>query len=189
MSALEKQNYTIDMVLELEQRTNEKYELMDGQIFLMGAAKADHGILTTSIAGLINSQFRDKPCTAIAETLHVNVGEDLFRPDLTVICDQIDLDSTVTEKPAFLVEVLSESTENRDRYYKLFKYLEIPDLKGYLLVKKDIEQIELFQKIDNKICHKIFIKGDTLIIKDWLKIKVDEIYENLNKFKGLKNAN
>jgi Uma2 family endonuclease len=59
-------------------------------------------------------------------------------PDVTVICDQVELDTADPKRhtvpnPKVVVEVLSPSTEDYDRGDKLGNYKQIPSLEEVML--------------------------------------------------------
>jgi len=69
-----------------------------------------------------------------------------FYPDVVVSCEPDDEDDYFLEKPCLIVEVLSKSTQHRDRGDKLLAYMNIPSLKAYLIVNQDSIEVQLFYR-------------------------------------------
>ena len=77
-------------------------------------------------------------------------GSGLYTyPDVVVACGQVQFDDTHLDtlvNPLLIVEVLSASTEKRDRTEKLLSYMNIPTLRAYLLVAQDQPEVEMFYR-------------------------------------------
>lgn len=64
-------------------------------------------------------------------------GSKYFHPDLTVICGGLQRyagNADTATNPVLVAEVLSNSTEARDRVVKMQAYFELPTMREYLLV-------------------------------------------------------
>jgi Uma2 family endonuclease len=53
---------------------------------------------------------------------------------------------TNNPQPVLLVEILSNSTESKDRLEKLVAYQSIPSLKEYILVSQDKVAIDIYRR-------------------------------------------
>ncbi|CAA6823713.1 MAG: Uma2 family endonuclease, partial [uncultured Thiotrichaceae bacterium] len=91
---------------------------------------------------------RGSSCTAYQSDIKVRAThfKSYFYPDVVVGCDDDDADDYYLEKPCLIVEVLSDSTEKRDRREKLLAYMNIPSLQAYLLVAQDRPEVELYYR-------------------------------------------
>jgi len=118
--------------LELTKDSQERYEYIDGEIFLQASPKTDHQLAVTGIFGAFYSFFVGTKCIPIVAPYDITIkrsAEDInvVQPDLMVICD---LEENLAEDgyyygvPTLLVEVLSENTRRHDLLKKLNLYLE-----------------------------------------------------------------
>ena len=87
-----------------------KHEYIDGHVYAMSGAHANHNRLTGNIHTAFNIHLKGKPCQPYASDMKVKVGSKYFYPDVLVDCSNLSDDSTFTETPILIVEVLSKST-------------------------------------------------------------------------------
>jgi Uma2 family endonuclease len=75
-----------------------------------------------------------------------------YYPDLSVVCGPSAYRGrnkhTITN-PIVVVEVLSPSTEPKDRGEKFIRYQQIETLRSYLLVSQTEPRLELFERGEN----------------------------------------
>ena len=81
-------------------------------------------------------------------TPKVRVGErKYYYPDITVVCGEPQPDSAdILTNPALIIEVLSKSTEGRDRVVKFDGYRALSSVTTYVLVAQDRARIECFTR-------------------------------------------
>jgi Uma2 family endonuclease len=151
---------TIDEYLELERRSEERHEYLDGYLLAMAGESGAHADLCTNLTTIVGLQLRGTRCRARAKDTKVRSGpapqsrratKGLFSyPDLVVICGEPqyhDEHQDVVINPAVIIEVLSESTEAFDRGTKFLRYqVWNPTLTDYLLVSQDKPLIEHFTR-------------------------------------------
>lgn len=163
-----------------------RYELIDGVIYAMAGASIEHGILTNTIGSLLENKFDTKPCLVVTESLKVKIKNNVFLPDIGVICDPIKENNGYFENPVIVIEVLSKSTEYKDRTLKLSSYLKIPFLFCYLLVEQDKYRIERYSMVDNNMEYNVYFENQEISIMDDVTLKVNDVYKNLKKYRGLR---
>lgn len=176
--------YTYQDLLDFEAAGSKEFELINSELHVINSAPIDHGIISTMISTLLNIQLINSDCRVIHESLKVrvktNLSDDIFRPDVTVICPPYDDKASITTTPTLVVEVLSKSTELKDRTIKLKSYLNIEGLKGYLIVSKEVKRIEWYRIVDGKLESSIHEAGGIIKIEDWIILKVDDVYSKSN---------
>lgn len=165
----------IDSIIE------EKYEIIDGQIYMMGGSRGDHAFLKTNFSRLLGNQLAKTPCTPFTDSLKLKIEDNIFRPDIIVMCEKIKRSQTIVESPSLIVEVVSSSTEFLDRNKKLFCYMKIPTLKSYIIVNKKKQMLEVFKNTPERIVFQNLLINDTLVIEDLINIKVSDIYNKMEK--------
>ena len=64
-------------------------------------------------------------------------------------CDPTDDDPRTVHTPTFILEVLSKSTEARDRSWKFEQYQSLPSLRQYVLVSQYRMLVDSFVRTDH----------------------------------------
>lgn len=127
--------------LEGEKITDVKHEYVEGHVFAMAGASADHGRIALNIGAELRTQLRGKPCEAFISDMKVKIppafSDAYYYPDVVVGCSPREHDPYVREEPAVIFEVLSATTERTDRSEKVAAYLHIPSLQAYVIVAQD----------------------------------------------------
>ncbi|MBK6852393.1 MAG: Uma2 family endonuclease [Burkholderiales bacterium] len=135
--------------LAWENSQRERHEFVRGEVFAMVGARRVHGKLVMNLGRLIGNALTGTPCDVYAETMKVQVADDVFYPDVFVTCDAQDrVTDLVFSAPTLIVEVLSPSTHAYDRGLKFALYRRLPSLKEYLLVDPDTRRVEAFRLSD-----------------------------------------
>lgn len=122
---------------ELVNSSEQRYELIDGDIYLLASPSFKHQVVVNEIAGHFYNYFKQSDCSSLTAPLDVkltvnetkNKKEDTYnvvQPDITVICDQekVDENNKYLGIPALIVEVLSPSTKGKDMVTKLNLYMK-----------------------------------------------------------------
>lgn len=125
-----------------------RYEYADGHVYMMSGGSANHATISGNIYALLRGLLRGGPCRAYNSDMRVQVSETrYFHPDVTVSCDPRDRGTTdLIQSPRIVVEVLSPSTEVRDRGRKLQYYLACPSIEEYLLVSSRSRRVETYRR-------------------------------------------
>ena len=154
MCALPQTNYTMteEEYLAFERKSQFKHEYVDGEVYAMAGASANHVDIASTLFGLMFSQFRNSSCTVHNPDMRLKVlaTGNYFYPDVSAVCGERDFapDEAIATllNPTLLVEVLSSSTELYDRSTKLFQYQTIPSLQDLLLVSQNQPRIEHYSR-------------------------------------------
>jgi Uma2 family endonuclease len=148
--------YTVEEYLALERSSEERYEFLDGKVYLMAGESPDHGTICTNISGQLYNQLRGKPCQVFSKDMKVRSGPEpksryeikglYSHPDLVVICGEPQFHDEYRDvllNPTVIIEVLSPSTEAFDRGEKWLRYQTwLPSLTHYVLVSQARPQLE-----------------------------------------------
>lgn len=159
--------------LNLEEKSKIRHEFMDGEIFAMAGASRKHNLASTNISTELNLQLRETDCEVYASDFRVRIrdGHSVY-PDVAVACGEIeptDNDKTLLN-PIVVFEVLSKSTQKRDRGDKAEDYFKLKSLKDYILVSQYRVRVEHFARQNNN---------------EWTL----KIYEDLEDLLELKSVN
>jgi Uma2 family endonuclease len=157
--------------LAFEEKSKIRHEYMDGEIFAMAGATRRHNLATTNISTELSLQLREKDGEVYSTDFRVKVrGGHHVYPDVAAACGDIqttDNDKTLLN-PRVVFEVLSKSTEKRDRGDKAEDYFNLESLKDYVLVSQYRVRVEHFARQKNN---------------EWTL----KIYEDLNDMVELKS--
>jgi len=150
--------YSAEEYLEFERQAEERHEYLDGFIYAMAGESPLHADISANLVILVGEQLRDSPCRVRTKDTKVRSGptqrrimKGLFSyPDVVVICGEPqyhDEHRDVVINPTVIIEVLSESTEARDRGVKFHRYQTwSPTLTDYVLVSQTAPLIEHFER-------------------------------------------
>jgi len=138
--------------LAFEAKSKIKHEFMDGELFSMAGATRRHNLATTNISTELNLQLRETDCEVYASDFRVKIrdGHNVY-PNVAVACGEIETEGhdTTLLNPVMVFEVLSKSTEKRDRGDKAEDYFKLNSLQDYVLVSQYRVRVEHFSRQKN----------------------------------------
>ena len=137
--------------LAFERSSSTKHELFQGQLVAMAGASLEHNVIVANIVAELRTALRDRPCVALPSDMKVLVQASghYYYPDASVVCgapDFADSERDAIVNPTVVVEVLSESTERRDRGEKFHDYRSIPSCTDYLMCSSTEPFIEHYTR-------------------------------------------
>lgn len=134
---------------ELEQDTKHEYEY--GEIIAMTGGKLDHNEITITLITLIHNHLLGQGCWVLGCDAKVMPQMGVFYyPDVVVSCDDRDRPAReFLQYPCLIAEVLSPSTESRDRGQKFQNYRQMDTLQEYLIIDCDRPSIEIYRRNQN----------------------------------------
>ena len=167
---------SVEDYLKLEEKSKIRHEYMDGEIFSMAGASRKHNLATVNISTELNLQLREKDCEVYANDFRVKIreGHNVY-PDVAVACGEILTESNENTliNPIIVFEVLSKSTEKRDRSEKAEDYFKLESLKDYVLVSQYRVRVEHFSKQkNNEWSLKIYESLDDMLDLKSIECKV-----------------
>jgi Uma2 family endonuclease len=171
--------------LALEAQSPEKHEYIDGLVYAMSGGSPAHSKLSAMVIGALLSRV-GSDCTVFDSKVDIWVERAEFygQADVSVVCGPLHVhkvsrnDQTLGEaitNPQVIVEVLSPSTEARDRGEKFAAYKQITALEEYVLVSQDERRIEVRRRGARGWSADIATAGQTIQIHGH-DIAVDAIY-------------
>lgn len=150
MSSLAQEYYSPAQYLNLERSSENKNEYINGHVYAMTGASREHNLIAGNVFGELRSQLKDRPCEVFTADMRVKVSSTgmYTYPDVTGACGPRFEDEQVDTlvNPAFIVEVLSPSTEAYDRGEKFAHYRRLETLQEYVLVAQDKVRVEHFAR-------------------------------------------
>jgi len=135
----------------LKKDPDHAYEYLDGEIYMITGGTPDHAIITSNVIGILKNLLRGRGCIVYSSDLYVQLSEKhRVCPDVTVSCDPRDRGAGDSiHYPTLVVEVLSPTTEARDRGQKALQYRACSTIQEYLLISSDAQIVELVRREKN----------------------------------------
>lgn len=161
----------------LEEESKIRHEYIDGDLFAMAGATRKHNLLNTNITRALGNELEDSDCEIYAGDLLVKLrdGHDVY-PDVAVACGDIDTNENeiILFNPIVVFEILSKSTEQRDRGDKAEDYFKLKSLKDYVLVSQNRVRVEHFSKQKNNVWTlKIYENLDEVVDLESINCKIN----------------
>jgi Uma2 family endonuclease len=104
----------------------------------------DHNRITLNVADTLRQRLSGGDCEVFVNDVKVvTQAGDVMYPDVVVACGELPGKASVLDAPVVTVEVLSESTAERDHGRKRRAYQTIPSLRHYVLVDQDEGGVEV----------------------------------------------
>lgn len=165
----------------LESDPLHRYEYLDGDIYMMTGGSPDHSIIGGNIVRILGNVLQGRRCIVYNSDLYVELDNYRVCPDVTVSCDPRDRGAKdAIHYPSLVVEVLSPSTEARDRGKKALHYRSCSTIQEYLLVSADAPIIELVRREKNGFWSLYTLGRDDAVALTSLGVQfpVAEVYQN-----------
>lgn len=121
-------------------------EMLDGKIVLMAPRPTvNHNIIADNIYCAFRNHLSGKTCTPFSDGIDVYLTEkDQVIPDGMIVCNRnIVKMNGIHGAPDLIVEVISRSTERRDKGYKKALY-EACGVKEYWIVDPRLQSVEVY---------------------------------------------
>jgi Uma2 family endonuclease len=162
-----------------------RHEYVNGQVYAMAGASANHNRITLNIAAELRSALRGKKCEAFKSDMRLKLDYafDLlgYYPDVLVACDPKDNARDHRKSPTVIFEVLSASTERVDRREKLLACQGIASLEEYVLVEQRMKRVTVHRRKNH--WKPEVIEGDRAMLKLaslGVSLKFADIYERVD---------
>lgn len=139
--------YTLEEYFALEGAGHARYEYWDGELVCMSGGTEQHIRISGSVYYSLRKQLEGGPCESFNSELPIKTPAlPPYRyADASVVCGKPVLEKIegfdVLTNPILIVEVLSPSSESRDRKEKRAAYQSLPSLMEYLLVAQDAPHV------------------------------------------------
>lgn len=184
VAVTELQYLTPQDYLDWEEKQSIKHEYIDGEVFAMTGGTIPHNDLAVNLTTALKNHLRGKGCKVSMADAKVGVSESgpLYYPDVMVTCDERDRRAMqVIYRPYVIVEVLSPSTEAKDRGKKFRNYRRISTLQEYVLISSEQKIIECYRLNEKGVWELYtYAEGDEFELKSIdFRCSIDLIYEDV----------
>ena len=158
-----------------------RHEYYAGRVEAMAGASDPHGTIVSNFNIELGGHLRGKPCKTYVADMKVHIrsaNEDWFYyPDVIVSCDPAGQHQYYCDTPSVIVEVLSESTESKDRTEKFFAFSTIVSLHTYILAAQDKREVTVFRRITGDWSRMVLTGDAALAIPELdFEVSLDALY-------------
>lgn len=165
MAPEEPGHISVDEWRALEQANLDvKYEYIDGQIYMMSGGSLAHSRISSNTVRTLEDVLGSQSCYVYNSDASVRVSESRYLyPDASVSCDGRDQPTTDQMQvlaPRVVVEVLSDSTEGKDRIKKAHLYHACSTIQEYVLISTRYQAVEVQRRTGDEWTIHIFGPGD-----------------------------
>ena len=169
MSSLPRARFTPKQYLEMERNSEHKSEYWNGEIVAMAGGSRRHSLINVNISGELRARLKGGLCQTYSSNLRVQVTLiGYFYPDVSVVCDKpkfADDEADMLTNPAVVVEVLSPSTEDKDRGIKFAFYRQVPTLSDYVMVSQEEPLVEHYARQDHDHWMLAVLRGRDAVLR------------------------
>ncbi|MDQ3749301.1 MAG: Uma2 family endonuclease [Acidobacteriota bacterium] len=195
--AKKKRLMTVEEYLRFEERSKYRHEYMDGELIRLhdnpkspqlAGNQVSHIFIVSNLCFYLRLALRGKKtqCQVGTTEMRIQLRDDHYAyPDVFAVCGELSLAADIfdtLENPCVIFEVLSKSTEIRDRGDKAIDYRKLTSLTDYLLVTQNKMRVERqTRQADGTWVIEVFEQPKDEIYLASLDcfIKVEDIYENI----------
>jgi Uma2 family endonuclease len=158
---------TVEEWRELERTNpNAKYEYIDGQVYLMSRRSLVHSRISSNKLRALEDALASDSCFVYNSDTSVRLAESRNTyPDISVSCDPDDQPTTEqlqVQSPSVVVEVLSDSTEGKDRIRKATLYHACPTIQENVLIATKYQAVEVQRRAGDEWTLHLFGPGDEI---------------------------
>jgi Uma2 family endonuclease len=158
---------SVDEWRQLEQTNPDvKYEYIDGQVYLLSGASLAHSRISSNTVRALEDTLGSASCYVYNSDASVRLSETRSTyPDASVSCDPGDQPTTEqlqVQAPRVVVEVLSDSTEGKDRIRKANLYHACPSIQEYVLIATKYQAVEVQRRAGDAWTLHLFGPGDEI---------------------------
>jgi Uma2 family endonuclease len=144
MASPAQKRLTLPEFLEWDDGTDRRYELLDGVPVMMAPPLEAHGELALALGVEIRARVQP-PCRVISEAGLVisDRADTYYVADLAVTCAPREPGRRMVVEPVLVIEVLSPSTSQVDRWRKVADYRTLASVQEILVVFSDERRVEV----------------------------------------------
>ncbi len=130
---------------------NEKWELIEGEPVLQASPTRRHQKIVANVIGCLYAiQLERRPSWIVIPGIGVRISDtSLPEPDILIRPNTADESSRECDDAIVAIEVLSESTADRDLLWKRRAYARIASLMYYVVIAQDAVEVVVYARASN----------------------------------------
>ena len=161
-----------------------RYEFDGFQPVAMNGGTNNHGIIAGNVYFQLRLGLEGSSCTPMAPEGGgiATIGNIVRYPETAVSCSEIPGKANLFPNPVIVFEVLSTSSEKRDRVTKLIEYHAVPTIKRYVVLEQIKPVAYVYWRIDEEPWSEITLSNeDVLDLPEiGMQIAMAKIYEGIS---------
>ena len=178
--------YTLEEYLDLDFRTDAKYEFFDGGLVEISGVTINHNLINGNLLSILHE--------ILAEGFQVWMGSMKLKvpalppyryPNLSVSPNKAEFEivgrHSCLKNPILICEIYSPETKIYDCGEKFEAYKSVESLREYLLVDQERKNVTLYTKYDKETWFQSeYTEGETFNLESLdCALSVDEIYQRI----------
>jgi Uma2 family endonuclease len=180
----EKRRYSFEQYMTLLQNNDQRFEYDHGDIFALAGSSANHAAISANMWRALDDALGEhSSCRAYMVDRVVRLTpEVIVMPDVVVTCEKADQgDAFFLDMPQLVVEVLSRSTEARDRTYKLLRYQAKQSIQEIVLISQYVQHVEVIRRTPSGWDYQEYGHEESFLLASLnITISVSAIYRRLS---------
>jgi Uma2 family endonuclease len=153
----------------LEWETSDRYEIIDGEAFMMSAPSTEHQRISMRLSLQFGNFLRGKPCEVFAAPFDVRLlpkpdlsDDTVVQPDLVVVCDKSKLSKRGCDGPPDLaIEIASPSDNHRLSFLKFQKYLR-SGVREYWIISPEEKAVQAHRLKDANYLSTVYANDEAI---------------------------
>ncbi len=185
MEAIQTRKYTVEEFEALPE--DERYELIEGELYAMASSERIHQELVTNLLGDILAHIRSEKgdCRVYPAPFGVRLSAEedtVVEPDITVVCDKNKLTKKgCTGAPDWIIEIVSPGNPAHDYIEKLRLYFKA-GVREYWIVNPDSRNVTVYDVTRDYVPAAYTLEDTVKVgIYDDLEIDFKEIMERVGE--------
>ena len=179
-----KTKLTVRDYMSIPDSDDRRFELIDGELILAPSPVTQHQRISRNLVRVLDEFVVSRNLGELFYApMDVVLSEhDVFQPDILFISNsrlQIIGDRNIQGAPDLVIEVLSPSTEGRDRGIKLEQYLKY-GVREYWIIDPENKTCEVLRAGDTTFeTHRVYPEGTvaTSPILEGILVEVERLFE------------
>ncbi len=171
----------------------EKTEFINGKIVVHSPVKMKHNQASLNLAQLMNIYVNKRDLGFVGiEKIMITLTRNDYEPDICFFRKEkavmLSADQTLFPTPDLVVEILSTSTEARDRGVKFDDY-QAHGIEEYWIIDPENETLEQYHLVGEE--YKLILKAPSFDVKsfviDGFQIPIRAIFNHVENLKAIQN--
>lgn len=179
--------------LQLEMTSEIRHEYIGRRVTAMAGGTSRHARICLNVSGEIRNQLRGREGLGNSgeQRIRIEATGDAIYPDASIQCPPFRFhedDPDGLTNPSVVFEVLSPSTELRDRVKKFALCQLIPECTDYVLIHARQVRVEHFSRDDDgnwRIAYLNWRRDKLVLTRYGIALALDEIYLDLELAEGM----
>lgn len=176
---------TVEEYLEWESQQEMRHEYVYGELFAMTGGTIPHNDIALNLYTALRPHLRLRGCRINVSDVKVQVSlaSPYYYPDIIVSCDTQDRNARkFIQSPTLIVEVLSPSTEAKDRGEKFISYQTMSSLQEYVLIDSEKVAVECYRRGEGRMwLYSPYRAGDMITLSSLeFECPIELLYEGVS---------